>query len=155
MDTQALRAAYEDLAKEIEAGGFGAPPDGQWTAPQVIAHVLTNDAKLGETTRAVLAGSPEPYYNHDVVDSARLDAFLAEAPSDLAGLAQRVRESGDALCDLASTLDADQAATLVHMTVEDGDSVALDQPLPWGKALEIQGRAHLPNHTEQLRALRG
>jgi hypothetical protein len=154
MDTTALRAAYEELAAEVEAGGFAPPPAGGWTAAQVVAHVVTNDALLAAATRAVLAGEPHTYHNHDVVDSAQLDAFLAGAPGDFPALAERVRESGAALCALADALDAEQERTLVPMLIRDGDEVRLDRPVPWGAALGVQAGAHLPNHLAQLRALR-
>jgi hypothetical protein len=52
MDTAALRKAYEELLAEIALGGFGPPQDGEWSAAQVVAHVVTNDDLLVDTTRA-------------------------------------------------------------------------------------------------------
>ena len=150
MDTATLRKAYDELLAEIELGGFGPPPNGEWSAAQVVAHVVTNDDLLAETTRAVLAGDPRPYYNHDAVDTARLSAL----GDDLGALADRLRASSASLCDLLDGMDETAAGTPVHMEIRDGDRTALDAPIPWGKAAEIQARAHLPNHTEQLRALR-
>lgn len=150
MDTAALRKAYDELLAEIELGGFGPPQDGEWSAPQVVAHVVTNDDLLADTTRAVLAGEPRPYYNHDAVDTARLSAL----GDDLGALAERLRLSSATLCDLLEQLDEAGAQTPVHMEIRDGDRTALDAPLPWGRAADIQARVHLPNHTEQLRGLR-
>ena len=48
------------------------------------------DDLLADTTRAVLAGEPRPYYNHDAVDTARLSALgddRASWPSGCAGCA--------------------------------------------------------------------
>jgi hypothetical protein len=150
MDTAELRQAYDTLLDEIEAGGFGPPPDGEWSAAQVVAHVVANDELLIVATRAVLAGAARPYYNHDAIDAARLD----ELGTDLPTLAGRLRESSATLCGLVEEMDEVAAATPVHMEIRDGDRTALDAPVPWGRAVGIQARAHLPNHTAQLRALR-
>jgi hypothetical protein len=114
----------------------------------VVAHVVTNDDLLAETTRAVLAGDPRPYYNHDAVDTTRLSGL----GDDLGALADRLRASSATLCDLLDGMDETAAGTPVHMEIRDGDRTALDAPIPWGRAAEIQARAHLPNHTEQARA---
>ncbi len=45
------------------------------------------DDLLADTTRAVLAGEPRPYYNHDAVDTARLSAL----GDDLGVLAEQLR----------------------------------------------------------------
>jgi hypothetical protein len=89
MDTATLRKAYDELLAEIGRGGFGPPPDGEWSVAQVVAHVVTNDELLAETTRAALAGDPRPYYNHDAVDTARLSGL----GDDLGALADRLRAS--------------------------------------------------------------
>ena len=57
MDTTTLRSAYASLIGEARQGGFGEPPEGEWNADQIIAHVAANDELLATTTRQVLDGA--------------------------------------------------------------------------------------------------
>jgi hypothetical protein len=153
METGVLRRAYDVLLGEIAGGGFGAPPAGEWTAEQVVAHVVTNDELLVEATEAVLAGSPYAYYNHNEVHRPQLDAVVAEC-AGLAGLADRLRGSSQRFCALVDRLGAEAAGTPVATYIHDGDRIVIDEPLPWGRVVDIHQRVHLPAHTDQLRALR-
>ena len=38
--------------------------------------------------------------------------------------------------------------------IQDGESIAVDRPMPWTVLLGIQASFHLPAHGEQLRAFR-
>jgi hypothetical protein len=38
--------------------------------------------------------------------------------------------------------------------IQDGEDDPVDEPLPWGRLLEVDAARHVPRHTEQLRALR-
>jgi cytosine/adenosine deaminase-related metal-dependent hydrolase len=152
MDTADLRRAYESLFAEAAAGGFGRPPAGEWTAEQVVAHVAANDLLLAETTTAVLAGDPKAYYNHDAIDAARLDALVTEH-GDLAALVELARGTSGALFALVERL-GEQGDIPVHTHIRDGGEVMVDQPVPWGRVLELHASGHLPLHVEQLRSLR-
>jgi len=55
--------------------------------------------------------------------------------------------------DLSGRL-GDRGDTPVPVRLQDGGDVVLDQPVPWGRFLEINGSQHVPGHLEQLRALR-
>lgn len=153
MDTAVLRAAYDVLLAEIAAGGFGPPPPGKWTAEQVVGHVALNDELLAEATEAVLAGAPWAYYNHNAVHTPEVDDFVADC-GDLAGLTTRLRGTSHRLCALVDRLDVLAADTPVETHIRDGDRIVVDEPLPWGRVLDIHQRVHLPAHTDQLRALR-
>lgn len=148
-----LRRAYDVLLAEIEAGGFGSPPEGEWTAEQVAAHIATNDELLAEATEAVLAGSPWAFYNHNAVHRPQLDALVAEC-GGLDGLATLVRATSQRLCTLVERLDAEAADIPVDTHIRDGEQIVIDESMPWGRALDIHERVHLPVHTDQLRALR-
>ncbi|WP_117214580.1 DinB family protein [Allorhizocola rhizosphaerae] len=150
MDTTVLRAAYSELIAEARLGGFGDPPPGQWSAQQVIAHVAANDELLAEATRQVLDGSGRAYYNHDAIDTARLDELIAEKGDVLAWL----EETSARLCDLADRLP-EEDQTMVHTQIIDGTHTRVDQPWPWPKALVVQAKVHLPAHLTQLIELRG
>jgi hypothetical protein len=152
MDAAELRQAYEVLLAEAESGGFGPPPAGEWTAEQVVAHVAANDELLIEATKAVIAGSPYVCYNHNSIHRPQLDALVTECVS-IVGLAARVRGSSHRLCELVERLGA-RSSTPVDTNIRDGDEIVINEPLPWGRTLDIHGRVHLPAHTNQLRALR-
>jgi hypothetical protein len=153
MDTAGLRQAYDVLLAEADAGGFGLPPAGQWSAEQVVAHVTANDDLLTEATEAVLAGSPWAYYDHDALHTAQL-ADLIRACGGLPGLLTRLRLTSRRLCDLIDRLTPDAATTDVETHLRDGDTILLDGLLPWSRTLDIHRRLHLPTHTAQLHALR-
>ncbi|HEX6684433.1 MAG TPA: hypothetical protein VF062_16645 [Candidatus Limnocylindrales bacterium] len=149
MDTTALRSAYAGFISEARQGGFGPPPDGEWSADQVVAHVAANDELLAATTLRVLDGDGHPYYNHDAIDTERLDTLISVHPD----VVQWLEETSAALCDLADRLP-DSDRTLVHTQIVDGTITRLDRPVPWPMVLQTQAEMHLPRHLEQLRALR-
>lgn len=152
MDAAELRQAYEVLLAEAETGGFGPPPPGEWTAEQVVAHIAANDELLIEATEAVIAGSPYVCYNHNSIHRPQLDALVAECYG-IAGLAARVRTSSGRLSELVERLGP-RSSTPVDTNIRDGDEIVINEPLPWGRTIDIHGRVHLPLHTDQLRALR-
>ena len=152
MDTAGLRRAYDLLLSEVDAGGFGPPPEGEFSAEQVIAHLVANDELLTEATEAVLAGSPWAFYDLDAVHRPQLDA-LVSACGGLDGLATLLRATSQKLCALTERLGP-RAGTPVETHIREGTELVIDESLPWGRALDIHGRLHLPVHTEQLRGLR-
>jgi hypothetical protein len=141
MDTTELRKAYESVAAEAEAGGFGPPPPGEWDAGRIVAHLALNDDLLASVTEAVLAGRAVRFDNR---------ASLHPEPATVDVL----RRSGARLCDLVDRLTGEQAATVVPVLIQDGEEIAVDQPMPWGVLLGIQASFHLPAHGKQLAALR-
>jgi hypothetical protein len=150
MDTSTLRSAYATLIGEARQGGFGEPPDGEWNADQVIAHVAANDELLAATTRQILDGAlKQPYYNHDAIDTTRLDELIAAKPD----VVQWLEQTSAALCALADQL-YEGDTTLVHTRIVDGAITRLDRPLPWHAVLRTQAEMHLPRHIAQLQALR-
>jgi hypothetical protein len=152
MDAAELRQTYEVLLAEAETGGFGPPPPGEWTAEQVVAHVAANDELLIEATEAVIAGSPYVCYNHNSIHRPQLDA-LVEQCHGIPGLAARLRSTSGRLCALVDRLGPRSSAP-VDTNIRDGDEIVINEPLPWGRTIDIHGRVHLPRHTNQLRALR-
>lgn len=152
-DTTGLRAAYERFRAEAAAGGFGEPTDGGWTAAQVVAHVVLNDALLAETTRCLLDGRPAALDNHDASAAEDLDRF-ADQVGGWDGLLEEAAVSADRLCGLLDRLSPQQAATPVPTHIADGGTVVVDEPVPWGAMMSVQERRHLPMHTDQLLALR-
>jgi hypothetical protein len=152
MDTERLRAAYGAFLAEARAGGFGSQPPGEWDAERVVAHIARNNEELIAVTEAVLAGENTRYYNHDAISERELSEYQARYGS-LDKLVEQAEQTGQDLCTLAARLPQDAPAILSH--IQDGDRVALDQPVPWAQLLQIHAKNHVPRHTEQLRALRG
>jgi hypothetical protein len=155
MDTTSLRSAYAALLELARTGEFRPPAQG-WDARHVVAHVAANDEMLATTTQSVFSGTTEPYYNHDAIDTARLDQLIGissgGAGREIGELADWLEQTSNRLCDLLDTLPEDDGA-LVHAHVQDGDVTVLDQRVPWHRFMTVQASRHLPMHTAQLRAL--
>ncbi|MFU8855030.1 hypothetical protein ACNAW0_29305 [Micromonospora sp. SL1-18] len=152
MDTGGLRRAYEAVLAEVDAGGFGPPADGELSAEQIVAHLAANDELLSEATEAVLAGSPFAYYDLETIHRPQLDALVSEC-GGLDGLAELLRDTSQKLCVLADRLGP-AAETPVDTVLREGFDLDVDESLPWGRALDLHTRVHLPMHLAQLRALR-
>lgn len=153
MDTNELEKAYRELLDVGRQGGFGAPPEGEWGAEMVLAHVAVNDRLLAAATAAVLDGRPAPYDNTASASEPLLEA-LAQAAGDWDGLLAEVRRCGLALVALTRQLDDAQAATPVETRIIDGGQVRVEAPLPWSGVLVTHAQVHLLEHAEQLRSLR-
>ena len=145
--------AYADFIDEVSAGGFDAPVDGGWTAEQIAANVVHSHEDLIAVTEAVLAGEKVTYDDRERTDVAELDRCVA-AYGGLRGLADRLAETVTVLRDLTGRL-AERADTLVPVRIIEDGEVLVDQPLPWGKLLELDAEVYVPRRLEQLRALRG
>jgi hypothetical protein len=143
---------YGDFVEEATTGRFDRPTDGGWTAEQIVAHVARNNEELIAVTEAVLAGEETSYDNREMVDTRRLDAYIASY-GGLRGLADRVAQTVFVLRDLTDRLGT-RGETPVPSRIQDGDEVPVDGPVPWATMLEVNGVRHTAMHLEQLRALR-
>ena len=152
MDTKALRSAHRQLQDTIldDESGFTAPADG-WDARRVLAHLAIIDELFIETTRAVLEGRPAAYDNASATFGPNVDTLATTATWHQLRRAVEIRATE--LDALAEQLTDQHAGTLVHVRVVDGPSVTVDQPVPWGQALNFHATVHLPAHTDDLRAL--
>ncbi len=148
-----LRSAYRAFYDEARRGGFGDPPAGEWTAPQVVAHVALTDASLAAGCRRLIAERDVAFDNAEVQEVANLDRYLAGR--DLETVIAEAERASEDLVLLTARLDQSQRETEVPCHLTDGDRVVVDEPLPWGQlALTIQAQRHLPLHTDQLASLR-
>jgi hypothetical protein len=143
---------YADFIDEVSAGGFGAPSGDGWTAERIAANVVRNHEELIAVTEAVLIGERVTYDDRDRTDLAVLDRYVA-AYGGLRGLADRLAETVTVLRDLAGRL-AGHADTLVPVRIVEDGEILVDQPLPWGKLLELDEEVYVPRRLAQLRALR-
>lgn len=152
MEVDRLRRVYADLLAEVDAGGFGPPPQGQLSAEQIVAHLAANDELMVEATEAVLAGAPFAYYDLETIHRPQVDALVAEC-GGLDALATLLRATSQKLCALIERLGP-AAQTPVDTHLREGYDLNVDEPLPWGRTLDLHTRVHLPKHLAQLRMLR-
>ncbi|MEZ5243477.1 MAG: SRPBCC domain-containing protein [Acidimicrobiales bacterium] len=153
-DLAGLAAAYEAFFTEFLAGGFGPPPEGEWNAEQVVAHVALNDGAMLGVCQALVHGGELRFDNLACHEPAALGRWIESCgtPDVMLG---RVRQSSRQLLAAIARLSADQRATSVHCHLVHAGSVVLDEPRPWGVvAVDVQAGHHLPAHVEQLRNLR-
>ena len=157
MDTGELEAAYRavlDLAAAPGSQRESAEDGHDWSAPEVLAHLVLNDRLLARAVRSVLDGAAQPYDNAEAVDPARLRE-LGEQAGGTTGLVGALEASSRELLELAGRLDQAQGDTQLPVMIVDGGEVFVDRPVPVAELLGIQARAHLPMHQRQLGELLG
>ena len=76
MDPTDLRKAYESVAVEVAAGGFGAPPPGEWDDGRIVGHLALNDDLLAAVTADILAGRPATFDNRASLQPAPVDVSV-------------------------------------------------------------------------------
>jgi DinB superfamily len=157
MDTTRLHDAY-DVLLEAATTVLGpddtspAPPAGEWDATQILAHIASVDAGVLATAYSVASGAEATYDNTASLVTATLDRVAATA-GDSAGLRERIRRQGDALCALGATLTGAELDTPVPTRLSSAGVVLLDQPIPLEALIMGLTDDHLPRHTMQLLAL--
>ncbi|MGR6913133.1 hypothetical protein ACU635_02630 [[Actinomadura] parvosata] len=155
MDATGLRDAHDHLLKV--AGRCTdwqrlAPPQGEWPAEFVLAHVAHNDALLADATELVIAGSSLTFDNAEAIDGDVLLDIVAKT-GGWDGLCRLVRLNGERLARLTEELTPAQAMTPVPSKIVDNGEVRMDGPVPWAQVLEINASFHVPAHTRQLEEL--
>jgi uncharacterized protein YciI len=152
MSSGSLEVAYAPFTASLLAGGFGPPPDGEWPAELVAAHIARNNDLIAEAAEKVIAaGDPVSYDNAAAVDDAALAGYADEA-GGLPGLAREVERSATRLARAADGL-GDRAATEVHVVIRDGGRIVRDGPIPIGAFIDGNASFHLDAHLDQLRSL--
>jgi hypothetical protein len=155
MDPTPLRTAFRALLEAAAtADAAGAPPQGEWDADQILAHVvLVNAATIGAVT-AVVSGAVTTYDNRHAQDAWTI-ARVATLAGDSAGLRERVRAQGEALCALTgpALTDAELDTTVPALLLSNGAAL-VDQPLRLRDILTGLAEVELPGHTRQLLDLR-
>ncbi|MCP5024835.1 MAG: hypothetical protein GY929_00995 [Actinomycetia bacterium] len=153
-DLSDLAGAYEQFFAEADRGGFAAPPDDEWSAEQVVAHVALNDAAMLGVCQALVHGKPLRFENTTGQDRAVLDRWIDDCgtPEVLVG---RGRHAAHQVMAALSRLSTDQRATEVHCHLTHNGEIMAEGPRPWSAvAIDTQTTFHLPAHIEQLRSLR-
>ena len=155
MDTTALSDAYRTLldAAATVAGASPPPPADGWDADQILAHVSLINAATIAATSCVAAGTNTTYDNRTALDAWSLDRVIALAGGN-AGLRDRIRHQGEALCALGGpALSESELDTAVPARLVSNGVVLVDQPLQLRDILTGLAEVELPGHTAQLLAL--
>jgi hypothetical protein len=154
VDTTPLRHAFDALLQTADSLGTPlAGPPGEWGDEQILAHVCLVTATAAAVLSGIAAGTRPTYDSRLTQDSWTIGRVIALA-GDRAGLGERLRRHGDALCALASTLSEAELDTAVPALLVSNGAVMLDQPLTPRDILTGLAGTELPGHDAQLRALR-
>ncbi|MEU2427011.1 hypothetical protein ABZ619_39365 [Streptomyces sp. NPDC007851] len=159
LDTAPLQAAYRallDAAVTVTSVDDPSldPPDGEWNAAQILAHVSLVSAATIAAVAGVAAGANTTYDNRIALDAWTIEQTITHAGGD-AGLRDRIGGQAAALCALAggaSITDA-ELGTLVPARLVSNDTLLVDQPMPLRDIVTGLAEAELPGHTQQLLAL--
>lgn len=158
IDTDALKGAYRTLldaaATVAESDSASkAPSPGEWNADQILAHVAIVNATTIAAAASVAAGVNPSYDNRIAQDAWTIDQVIGRAGGS-AGLRERIRLQGDALCALSGTaLSETELDTPVPTLLLSNGAVLVDQVLPLQALISGLAESELPGHTEQLLAL--
>ena len=157
MDTTPLSDAYRTLldaaATVADAGPIPAPPPGEWDTDQILAHVSIVNAAAIAAASGVASGAHTTYDNRSAQDGSTIGRAIAHAGGN-AGLRERIRLQGDALCALAGPALSDaELDTPVPTLLLSHGVVLVDQSLPLRDIITGLAEAELPGHTAQLLAL--
>ena len=158
MDTTPLRDAYRallDAAATVAdvAGTSPAPPAGEWNADQILAHVSIVNAATIAAASCVASGANTTYDNRTALDAWTIERVIARAGGQ-AGLRERIRLQGDALCAIGGPAlsEAELDTPVPTLLLSDG-KVLVDQPVQLRDLITGLAEVELPGHTKQLLAL--
>ena len=158
LDTEPLRDAYQtllDAAATVAGAGHPGPvpPDGEWNADQILAHVAIVTATTIATVSAVASGTSATFDNRIALDTWTIERLVARAGGH-AGLRDRVRCQGDCLCALGGpALSEAELGTLVPTLLLSHGTVLVDQLVPLRELVTGLADVELPAHTKQLLSL--
>ncbi len=157
MDTAPLAGAYRTLleaARAVAAAGGPAPvpPDGEWDADRILAHVAVLTAITLETVSTVASGGNAGYDNRRALDEWNLGRTIERAGGG-PGLRERLGHQADALCSLSRPLAEAELDTQVPTLLLSHGALILDRPMSLRDLLTGLAGVELPGHTDQLLAL--
>ncbi|MGW3099598.1 hypothetical protein ACWDCC_39830 [Streptomyces sp. NPDC001102] len=158
MDTAPLRDAYRallDAAATVADSGDTSPlpPTGEWNADQILGHVALINAATIAAVSSVASGTTATYDNRIALDTWTIERVITLAGGS-AGLRDRIRLQGDALCALGGPMLSEaELDTLVPTLLLSNDTLLVDQPMPLRDLITGLAEVELPGHTKQLLAL--
>jgi uncharacterized protein YciI len=148
---ESLDAVYAPFVASLRAGGFGPPPDGEWPAELVAAHVARNNDLIAEVAEQIAAGQEVSYDNATGVDDAELAGYAASV-GGLPGLAREVERSATRLEKARDSL-GDLSGTAVPVIIRDHGEIVRNGPVTIGAFIEGNASFHLDLHHDQLKSL--
>ncbi|MCL6674214.1 MULTISPECIES: hypothetical protein [Streptomyces] len=158
MDTAPLRDAYRallDAAATVADSGDTSPvpPAGEWNADQILGHVALINAATIAAVSSVASGATATYDNRIALDTWTIERVITLAGGS-AGLRDRIRLQGDALCALGGPMLSEaELDTSVPTLLLSNDTLLVDQPMPLRDLITGLAEVELPGHTKQLLAL--
>ncbi|MGQ4363808.1 hypothetical protein [Streptomyces sp. SAS_272] len=159
LDASSLQDAYRALldAAATVAGADDpgpTPPDGEWNADEILAHVSLVSAATIAAVAGIAAGANTTYDNRIALDTWTIRHTITHAGGN-AGLRDRIRAQAAALCALAASaaLSDAELGTLVPARLLSHDTLLVDQPMALRDIVTGLAEAELPGHTRQLLAL--
>ncbi|MFC8677997.1 hypothetical protein ACFUEN_35550 [Streptomyces griseorubiginosus] len=158
LDTAPLQDAYRallDAAATVASADdpSPAPPDGEWNADQILAHVSLVSAATIAAVAHIAAGANTTYDNRIALHAWTIEQTIAHAGGN-AGLRDRISGQAAALCALAGAALSDvELNTLAPARLLSNDTLLVDQPMPLRDIVTGLAEAELPGHTQQLLAL--
>lgn len=158
-DAGSLQDAYRallDAATTVAAADDPntAPPDGEWNADEILAHVSLVSAATIAAVAGVAAGVHTTYDNRIALDTWTVRHTITHAGGN-AGLQDRIRGQAAALCALTASaaLSDAELGTLVPARLLSHETLLVDQPMALRDIVTGLAQAELPGHTKQLLAL--
>ncbi|MCX4853391.1 hypothetical protein [Streptomyces canus] len=157
LDTVPLEDAYRallDAAATVAKADDPAPPDGEWNADQILAHVSLISATTIATVAGIAAGANTTYDNRIALDAWTIEQAIAHAGGNV-GLRDRIGGQAAALCALAggAALSDAELSTPALARLLSNDTLLVDQPMSLREIVTGLAEAELPGHTKQLLAL--
>jgi len=147
-----IEAAYAPFVAALLAGGFEAPPEGEWSAEMVAAHVVRNNDLIADAAEKIATGTAVAYDNAGSIDEAALSRLI-EVAGGLVGLARELERSAVRLNRSYLALGDAKVGTELPVVIADQGVTVRDSPMSIGGLIEGNASFHLDMHYEQLRAL--
>lgn len=153
METTQLRDAYDRLLAAADtvasADHVPHPPEGEWNADQVLAHVTIVSAVTITAASEIASGANTTYENRRAQDLWTLARVITRAGGS-EGLCRRIRHQSAALCSLTQSLgDAELDTTVPTLLLSHG-ALAVDQPVALRDLIAGVAAQEIPGHTQQL-----
>jgi uncharacterized protein YciI len=147
-----IEAAYAPFVAALLAGGFDAPPEGEWSAELVAAHVVRSNDLIADAAEKIAAGTGVAYDNAGSIDEDALRR-LVEIAGGLVGLARELERAAVRLNRSYRALGDAKIDTELPVVIADHGVTVRDEPMTIGSLIEGNATFHLDMHYGQLRAL--
>jgi hypothetical protein len=158
MDTTKLHDSYGaflDAAATVASADAETlvPPPGEWNADQILAHISLISSATVAAVASVGAGTVATYDNRLAHDPWTIERVIALADGP-AGLRERIRRQGEALCALGdSALSEAELDTVFPTLLLSNGKLRFDQAVALRDIFTGVTDMELPGHTQQLLAL--